>query len=112
MVCTPVPLMMVVSARVICPRRSSARRPVYRMPGNTSVPLTTLYPSAMLPLRSMAMLPIQRCTPSPGAKVPCCCTLYRPCSVRWISYQRIPATPGAASTDWLVTIVSASSSRR
>src|SRR6266545_7230215 len=39
---------------------------VYRMPGNT-VALDTLKPSARLPRRSMAALPIQRCTPSLGA---------------------------------------------
>ena len=73
------------------------------MPGETLVPLTTLYPRPMLPFLSMAMLPIQRLTPSPGAYVPCWYRLYAPSLDRLISYQRSPATPGVASTDWLVT---------
>ena len=69
------------------------------------MPFTTLYPSAALPRWSIAIEPIQRWMPSPGLTVPCWWIEYAPFTRR-ISYQRTPATPGLASTDWLVTIVS------
>jgi hypothetical protein len=38
-----------------------------------------------------------------GATVPCWKSEYAPAVFLRISYQRTPATPGAASTDWFVT---------
>src|SRR5690242_17665307 len=56
----------------------------------------------MLPRLSCAMLPIQRLTPSLGAKVPCWASEYDD-PERRISYHRTPAMPGEDSTVWLVT---------
>src|SRR5436190_21859240 len=59
----------------------------------------------MPPFLSIATLPIHRYTPPLGAYVPCWDTENTP-FVRRISYQRTPAIPGLASTDWLVTSAS------
>ena len=63
--------MMLVSASMVF-TGSEGVRPVKRIEGLTVV-LDTLYPMAMSPDWSMAMLPIQRKFVS-GANVPCCAT--------------------------------------
>src|SRR5687768_4361105 len=61
----------------------------------------------MLPLRSLAALPIQLGTLSSGSNVPSWKTADAR-TTRRISYQRTPATSGRASTDCFVTSVSSS----
>src|ERR1051326_9113452 len=51
---------------------SPARRPAYRIPGN-SVVLDTEYPIAVSPLLSTAILGIDRHIPSPPLVQSCCC---------------------------------------
>src|SRR4051812_39543461 len=79
----------------IAPAGSLGTRPVKNTDGRT-VPLETLYPKAMSPAWSMAILPIHR-EAAVGLKVPCWKTVGVPLGFR-ISYQRIPVVMECVAT--------------
>jgi len=83
----------------IVPKGSGEVRPVQRRPGNTPL-LDALYPIAISPAESMAVLPIQRKVAS-GAKVPCWYSVTPERGLR-NSYQRTP-TLDPAVTEWFTT---------
>src|SRR5258708_657274 len=91
------------------PAGSLGTRPVYRMLGNT-LALETLYPSAISPTLSIAILPIQRELAS-GEYVPCWNTDRVPVGSGLretrSSYQRTPVTEvrllPLTLTEWLTT---------
>src|SRR4051812_35387988 len=66
----------------------------------------------MSPLPFIAALPIQRLTPSAGAKVESCTTFGLPPSGASISYHRTPAWLEPTLTVWLATRTSAVPTRR
>jgi hypothetical protein len=58
-VCEPPPVITLVSACRV-PEGSVDKRPVKAIEGKTELPLERLYPTAISPTLSIAMLPIQR----------------------------------------------------